>query len=1223
MKKGILKKSTVALLMSGVMITPVVLSGCEAGKDGTNGKSAYEIAVENGFVGTEEQWLASLKAPDVYISEDGYWVIGGEKTNVKAEGEKGEQGEQGISGAPGAPGKSTYTHVRYAKDAQGTDISTDPAGRSYICILATDEKNPTDDKFTTWIKFVGSNGANGSNGQNGINNYLYVAYAETADGDGWTATFNADCKYMAILQSAEEIEELTEEDFSSCTWIRFVGEDGQDGAPGTPGAPGDQGAPGTPGVPGAPGASSYVYIAYAENADGDGWTTEYNSDCKYIAILNTNTEITSLQQSDFAGKWIKFVGEDGQDGAPGTPGAPGDQGTPGTPGAPGTPGTSSYVYIAYAETVDGDGWTTEYNSNCKYIAILNTNTEITSLQQSDFAGKWIKFVGNDGSQGIPGDPGESSYTHVRYATDSTGANMSTDPTGRSYICILTTNTEYPEDSEFTTWIKFVGESSYTHIRYAINDMGSEMSTDPIGKSYICILVTNEQNPTDDKFTTWIKFVGDDGLQDAYVYIAFASDVNGNNFSLTHQTGLDYVGILTTEEKRDTLTAADFEGKWIKFKGETSYVGYDGYIWYGAERSIYKVMDPLGDNVAENTIGLAGNAHIASEILPAGTPVALMNNYFPTIKKTGYSGATVTRIQVYAEVAGQISISTAKVADIVNRNGITPVSLTVKDTVTLKQGINTIILNTPIEIAKNETLVLGNTGDTARLVAYKGIYQEEIQGSFANLNEAATDCPYKETDDINDKLVVKVEVAGEDQNTPEEAFVGLGDYMADCAENNPGVFAKVSSKKSPYIYENLTMFENKRISYIDVYAKSITALNNDQYITVNILEIGDNNTYSGVKTVNFYAKADDLIDIDDIANVNKILRLYPREDVVLDDNQTLGFGSAQTINWAYSGDSTSSFKKFYCLSWQNTANLGWDTQNTLCVNVYTQSVKWIEHIESLQLEEAAAVQANRDEKLVAIQSHLAGKNLSILGDSISTYTGAHDATTTNSTLGNNAVWYNTNSRLASVDDTWWKQAADDSGMNVLVNNSWSGSTVMGDDEQAGSNTRCVNLHDDTLDGTQTENINPDVIAVYMGTNDVRFGKPCNVIDAANEISYFNEIEEEGFVPDTFDEAYALMMYKLTQKYNSADVYCFTIPEMQAITLDNYNNLRLAYNYAIQKIARHYGCTLVDLANTDLSSANTAYTIDNNGEFVHPNAEGMDIMTDAFIDALFSNYPTVNE
>ena len=32
-----------------------------SGGSGTDGKSAYEIAVDNGFVGTEDQWLDSLK----------------------------------------------------------------------------------------------------------------------------------------------------------------------------------------------------------------------------------------------------------------------------------------------------------------------------------------------------------------------------------------------------------------------------------------------------------------------------------------------------------------------------------------------------------------------------------------------------------------------------------------------------------------------------------------------------------------------------------------------------------------------------------------------------------------------------------------------------------------------------------------------------------------------------------------------------------------------------------------------------------------------------------------------------------------------------------------------------------------------------------------------------------------------------------------------------------
>lgn len=34
------------------------------GQSGTNGKSAYQIAVDNGFVGTESEWIASLSGSD-------------------------------------------------------------------------------------------------------------------------------------------------------------------------------------------------------------------------------------------------------------------------------------------------------------------------------------------------------------------------------------------------------------------------------------------------------------------------------------------------------------------------------------------------------------------------------------------------------------------------------------------------------------------------------------------------------------------------------------------------------------------------------------------------------------------------------------------------------------------------------------------------------------------------------------------------------------------------------------------------------------------------------------------------------------------------------------------------------------------------------------------------------------------------------------------------------
>ena len=49
-----------------------------------NGKSAYEIAVENGFLGSEIEWLESLKGQSPRIGENGNWFIGEVDTGVLA-----------------------------------------------------------------------------------------------------------------------------------------------------------------------------------------------------------------------------------------------------------------------------------------------------------------------------------------------------------------------------------------------------------------------------------------------------------------------------------------------------------------------------------------------------------------------------------------------------------------------------------------------------------------------------------------------------------------------------------------------------------------------------------------------------------------------------------------------------------------------------------------------------------------------------------------------------------------------------------------------------------------------------------------------------------------------------------------------------------------------------------------------------------------------------------
>lgn len=55
-----------------------------AGAGALKGKSAYEIAQENGFKGSASDWLASLKGDSPQIGPNGTWIVNGVDTGVIA-----------------------------------------------------------------------------------------------------------------------------------------------------------------------------------------------------------------------------------------------------------------------------------------------------------------------------------------------------------------------------------------------------------------------------------------------------------------------------------------------------------------------------------------------------------------------------------------------------------------------------------------------------------------------------------------------------------------------------------------------------------------------------------------------------------------------------------------------------------------------------------------------------------------------------------------------------------------------------------------------------------------------------------------------------------------------------------------------------------------------------------------------------------------------------------
>ena len=85
------------------------------------------LASCNVLIGTSNE----PTVPSIAISEDGYWIINGEKTNVKAEGEKGEQGEQDIQGEKGDKGDQGIQGEKGENGENGTYTNENPQGLAF------------------------------------------------------------------------------------------------------------------------------------------------------------------------------------------------------------------------------------------------------------------------------------------------------------------------------------------------------------------------------------------------------------------------------------------------------------------------------------------------------------------------------------------------------------------------------------------------------------------------------------------------------------------------------------------------------------------------------------------------------------------------------------------------------------------------------------------------------------------------------------------------------------------------------------------------------------------------------------------------------------------------------------------------------------------------------------------------------------------------------------
>ncbi len=223
-----------------------------------------------------------------------------------------------------------------------------------------------------------------------------------------------------------------------------------------------------------------------------------------------------------------------------------------------------------------------------------------------------------------------------------------------------------------------------------------------------------------------------------------------------------------------------------------------------------------------------------------------------------------------------------------------------------------------------------------------------------------------------------------------------------------------------------------------------------------------------------------------------------------------------------------------------------------------------------------------------------KYFSVLGDSISTlewYSRPREAS-----------FYDAEKKrvsgIATVADTWWGNVIARLGGRLLVNDSWSGSTVS---ESSAYFVPSYGCSDERTSSLGESGILPDVVIVFMGIND--WGVGFNVgesLSASEDCS-------------SFSVAYRTMLEKIKTHYPKAEIWCMTLPygcrsgervvefshERRKIKIEEYCE-------AIRRAASALDCRIVDLYEQRCIYD----TIDG----YHPNKDGMEAIAHCVLSSL---------
>ena len=274
---------------------------------------------------------------------------------------------------------------------------------------------------------------------------------------------------------------------------------------------------------------------------------------------------------------------------------------------------------------------------------------------------------------------------------------------------------------------------------------------------------------------------------------------------------------------------------------------------------------------------------------------------------------------------------------------------------------------------------------------------------------------------------------------------------------------------------------------------------------------------------------------------------------------------------------------------------------------SQTAEAVPAAQSVDAAPISAVVPAADASAASVPSatvSLQGKKVSILGDSISTFTGTMPA--------DYNIYYPESGDIPNAGQTWWGQLLANTGMVLCRNASSANTDVTGnslalDGSAPGCSIRRI------VDLKGTDGSNPDVIIIYMGINDFARSRTLGSFTSPG-------VQTEGEVM-VFTDAYELMLQKIKALYPTASIYCCTLLERCDLNGNtgapavNLNGDTVAdFNTQIKAIAKAYGASVIDFYNCGINYTNLSlFTVDG----IHPTWIGAGVLGQCATQAVLSS------